>query len=342
MKHKIYKTMALVFLIGIGGIALLTVLPLQKELFALGAAAIVCAAVAVCLLELVSLRKLLVEQAEQVLDTLDDMIAEKEEIRFPEYHDTLTVKIQDRMKQYHEIMLHTKETSRKEKETVQSMVSDIAHQARTPAANIRMFAEILGRKNIPEEKRQQFLTMMEEQTEKLHFLMEAMTKMSRLETGLVSLHRKRQPLLDTLAEAVSEVMPKALKKEITVTVSCPDSVELIHDRRWMVEAIFNLLDNAVKYTGPGGRVKIDAGQGQFYTKIDIADTGRGIAAGHLNHVFKRFYREPEAEGEDGIGLGLHLAKEIIELEKGYISVASVVGEGTTFSVYLLNEPDPHG
>ena len=318
MKHKIYKTMALVFLIGIGGIALLTVLPLQKELFALGAAAIVCAAVAVCLLELVSLRKLLVEQAEQVLDTLDDMIAEKEEIRFPEYHDTLTVKIQDRMKQYHEIMLHTRETSRREKETVQSMVSDIAHQARTPAANIRMFAEILGRKNIP------------------------MTKMSRLETGLVSLHRKRQPLLDTLAEAVSEVMPKALKKEITVTVSCPDSVELIHDRRWMVEAIFNLLDNAVKYTGPGGRVKIDAGQGQFYTKIDIADTGRGIAAGHLNHVFKRFYREPEAEGEDGIGLGLHLAKEIIELEKGYISVASVVGEGTTFSVYLLNEPDPHG
>ena len=229
--------------------------------------------------------------------------------------------------------------NQKEKEMIQSMVSDIAHQVRTPAANLKMFAEILGRKNLSEERKKQFFTMMEAQTEKINFLMDAMTKMSRLETGLVSLHQKRQSLLDTLAEAMSEVMPKAMKKGITVTVSCPEETELIHDRRWTVEAVFNLLDNAVKYTDQGGKIKIDVNQGQFYTKINISDTGRGIAAEHLNKIFQRFYREPEAEGEEGIGLGLHLAKEIIELEKGYISVAAVVGEGTTFSVYLLNEPD---
>ena len=124
----------------------------------------------------------------------------------------MTVKIQDRMKQYHEIMIYTREENQKEKEMIQSMVSDIAHQVRTPAANLKMFAEILGRKNLSEERKKQFFTMMEAQTEKINFLMDAMTKMSRLETGLVSLHQKRQSLLDTLAEAMSEVMPKAMKK----------------------------------------------------------------------------------------------------------------------------------
>lgn len=341
MKHKLYETMLLTLVLAVGGIALLFCLPLSQELFAIGAAVIVCAAVSVCLLELFFLRKMLVAHTEKLLDTLDDMIVEKEEIHFPEYHDTLTVKIQDRMKQYHEIMLHTREENQKEKEMIQSMVSDIAHQMRTPAANLKLFAEILGRNNLSGEKKEQFLPMVEEQTEKINFLMDAMTEMSRLETGLVSLHQKRQSLLDTLAEAMSEVMPKALKKEITVTVSCPEETELVHDRRWTVEAVFNLLDNAVKYTGRGGKIRIEVHQGQFYTKINISDTGRGIAAEHLNKIFQRFYREPEAEGEEGIGLGLHLAKEIIEMEKGYISVASVVGEGTTFSVYLLNEPKLH-
>lgn len=206
------ETMVLTLVLAVGGIAVLFCLPLNQQLFACGAMIIVCTVVFVCLLEMMLLRKMLVKHAEKLLDTLDDMIAEKEEISFSEYHDTLTVKIQDRMKQYHEIMIYTREENQKEKEMIQSMVSDIAHQVRTPAANLKMFAEILGRKNLSEERKKQFFTMMEAQTEKINFLMDAMTKMSRLETGLVSLHQKRQSLLDTLAEAMSEVMPKAMKK----------------------------------------------------------------------------------------------------------------------------------
>ena len=221
------ETMVLTLVLAVGGIAVLFCLPLNQQLFACGAMIIVCTVVFVCLLEMMLLRKMLVKHAEKLLDTLDDMIAEKEEISFPEYHDTLTVKIQDRMKQYHEIMIYTREENQKEKEMIQSMVSDIAHQVRTPAANLKMFAEILGRNNLSEERKKQFFTMMEAQTEKINFLMDAMTKMSRLETGLVSLHQKRQSLLDTLAEAMSEVMPKAMKKGITVTVSCPEETEQI-------------------------------------------------------------------------------------------------------------------
>ena len=125
-------------------------------------------------------------------------------------------------------------------------------------------------------------------------------------------------------------MPKAMKKGITVTVSCPEETELIHDRRWTVEAVFNLLDNAVKYTDQGGKIKIDVNQGQFYTKINISDTGRGIAAEHLNKIFQRFYREPEAEGEEGIGLGLHLAKELLNWRKGISVWLRLWGRGRHF------------
>ena len=122
------ETMVLTLVLAVGGIAILFCLPLNQQLFACGAMIIVCTVVFVCLLEMMLLRKMLVKHAEKLLDTLDDMIAEKEEISFSEYHDTLTVKIQDRMKQYHEIMIYTREENQKEKEMIQSMVSDIAHQ----------------------------------------------------------------------------------------------------------------------------------------------------------------------------------------------------------------------
>lgn len=109
------ETMVLTLVLAVGGIAILFCLPLNQQLFACGAMIIVCTVVFVCLLEMMLLRKMLVKHAEKLLDTLDDMIAEKEEISFSEYHDTLTVKIQDRMKQYHEIMIYTREENQKEK-----------------------------------------------------------------------------------------------------------------------------------------------------------------------------------------------------------------------------------
>ena len=160
--------------------------------------------------------------------------------------------------------------------------------------------------------------------------------MSRLETGTFVLHPQEGRLADTIALAMSAVWAKAEAKEISLSADCDGSICVQHDPKWTAEALGNILDNAIKYTPPGGSVTVSVRPWQFYTRVDIADTGIGIAEEHYNDIFQRFYRDPQVASQEGVGLGLYLSNGIITRQKGYISVKSKVGKGTTFSVYLLS------
>ena len=144
------------------------------------------------------------------------------------------------------------------------------------------------------------------------------------------------PLDKTIAQAISSVWAKADRKNIQLSVDCAPSVTVQHDPKWTAEALGNILDNGVKYTPEGGSISVSVRPWQFYTRIDISDTGIGIHEEHYHDVFQRFYRAQETAAEEGVGLGLYLANGIITRQKGYISVKSNYGEGTTFSVYLLS------
>lgn len=133
------------------------------------------------------------------------------------------------------------------------------------------------------------------------------------------------------------ILLNAEKKQINVQVNCPESLIVSHDRKWTGEALFNILDNAVKYTPEGGQIRVSVESLEMYVKIDIADTGIGISEQHQGAIFKRFYREDIVHDVDGIGIGLYLAREIVTLQGGYIRVTSEVGKGSTFSVFLLRE-----
>ena len=167
--------------------------------------------------------------------------------------------------------------------------------------------------------------------------MQAMIKTSRLETGVISLERKVQPIYDTLAAALGGILLNAERKNIHVSVDCPTDIVLAHDRKWTSEALFNILDNAVKYTPACGDIQVSVQSWEFYVKIDITDSGKGIAESRQGIIFKRFYREEEVHDIEGIGIGLYLAREIVTMQGGYIKVTSTVGCGSTFSVFL-----PHG
>ena len=117
-------------------------------------------------------------------------------------------------------------------------------------------------------------------------------------------------------------------------MDCGEELCVSHDRKWTGEALFNLLDNAIKYTPAGGRINVSAENREMYLKIDIADTGMGIAEQNQGAIFKRFYREERARDAEGIGIGLYLAREIITMQGGYILVSSSPGQGSTFSVFL--------
>ena len=172
------------------------------------------------------------------------------------------------------------------------------------------------------------------QLDKLDFLMQAMIKTSRLEAGVIALEPKPQTIYDTLAAALGGILLNAEQKKIAVTVDCPETVTAAHDRKWTTEALFNILDNAVKYTAEGGKIHVAVVCWEMYVKIDISDTGIGIPEQHQGTIFKRFYREDRVHDAPGIGIGLYLAREIITRQGGFIRVASEVGSGSTFSVFL--------
>ena len=226
--------------------------------------------------------------------------------------------------------------SQQDKQTLQELVSDISHQVKTPIANIQMFAGILQRRRLTEEKRAEFWGMMEGQINKLDFLLQSLIKMSRLETGTFAIHPENALLSNTIAQALSGVWSKAEGKRIQLSVDCGGSLAVRHDPKWTAEALGNILDNAVKYTPEGGRVTVTVHPWQFYTRIDITDTGIGIAQAHHHDVFQRFYRAQEVAAEEGVGLGLYLANGIITRQNGYISLQSKPGRGTTVSVHLLS------
>ncbi len=280
-------------------------------------------------------RSLVSDFSNDICETVDALMEDREPDNFQPYEDSAVSKAQGKLLQYYDKMRDEHRQSALERQTLQELVSDISHQVKTPVANIQMFTGILREHELDPEKRNEFLSLMSAQISKLDFLMQSLIKMSRLETGTFTIHMEESRLSDTIARAVSAVWAKAEQKDLQIDVDCGSDVLVRHDAKWTAEALGNILDNAVKYTPAGGAILIQVRPWQFYTRIDIADTGIGIAEEHYNDVFRRFYRAEEVASEEGVGLGLYLARGIITRQHGYISVKSKQGEGSTFSVYLL-------
>lgn len=274
---------------------------------------------------------------DSLCQTLDGMMDGNERPQVDYEAETLLARISHRLERLYNIMQESRSKVEEEKAELQSLVSDISHQSKTPIANLKMLNDTLLTRPVSEEKRREFLQATGSQLDKLDFLIRAMVKTSRLETGVITFEQKDAPIADTLAAAINGVLAPMEQKQITLSVDCPENLIAVHDSRWTSEALFNLLDNAVKYTPAGGSVHVSVQNWEMYWKIDVTDTGRGIPEQEQATIFKRFYREEAVHEVDGIGIGLYLAREIITMQGGYILVTSEVGKGSTFSVFLPQE-----
>lgn len=282
----------------------------------------------------IKVRKRLVEYTRQMSDCLDAMIAGRTDLVFQEEKDTLTGKLQSKLHRLYEILNRQSQENKIQRQQLETIVADISHQVKTPIANVRMYHSLLQKKNLDEEKKEQFLDAAQRQTDKLEFLMKSMIKMSRLENGIVKVQPKENSIRQLLEQAVCDVALKADEKQIHIEMACEDSLKAVFDGKWTLEAVFNILDNAVKYTGVGGNIRIQAQVTDFYVRIGIEDDGKGIEESRITEIFKRFYREPEVADQDGVGVGLYLAREIVMKERGFIEVRSKAGKGTKFYVNL--------
>lgn len=257
-----------------------------------------------------------------------------------DYDETELSRTEARWKQFLGSSVLSKENLEREKDGVKELVSDISHQTKTPMANIKLYASLL-KENLeagaPGEENLKLVAQIERQTEKLEFLIESLTKMSRLETNILSVQPKRQSIGALISAALADVQAAAEKKGIDVVNEYDGEGMACFDMKWTKEALGNVLDNAVKYSPQGSQVTVSVLEYELYTAVSVKDRGIGIRESDMAKIFGRFYRGEEVQQEEGVGIGLYLTREILKKENGYIKVKSEEGKGSEFFLYLLND-----
>lgn len=283
---------------------------------------------------LLTIRKHGQELLSQLSDMISALIDMREDEVFSVLKDDMLSKLQSQVIKLTGILNMQNKRLKKEHDEIKSLISDISHQLKTPVANLKIYCDLLQDSSLSNKQREDFTNNIQSQLNKLSFFMDSMIKMSRLESGIIALSPQLGSLNKTCLAAIKQIYQKALQKNIEVTFSESGEILTKHDINWTTEAIFNVLDNAVKYTQDGGMITLRTEKYEMYARIDIIDNGTGILEADINNIFKRFYRGKNTLNEEGVGLGLYLAKEIITKQDGYIKVSSKKGKGSRFSLFL--------
>ena len=263
-------------------------------------------------------------------------IIENHSVDFDKYNENLLCRINMISEKAERNMRINMRKIENEKENVKSLVTDISHQLKTPLANVELYNTLLAEEGISDEERLEFLETEGIAIEKLKMLIDSLINISRLEADMISIDKKEENLKECIESAISSVKADAAKKNITIKNDIKEDCILAIDRKWTTEAIFNLLDNAVKYTAPNGKINLSLDNGINYFALNIEDNGIGIDTDEYNDIFKRFYRSRNdiVQNEKGSGVGLYLVRKIMNLQDGNVMVSSEKGKGSTFTLYF--------
>lgn len=284
----------------------------------------------------------------QLIDRLQEMLrqAESGKLERDEISETKFSALQNSLKRYLDDSLLSGEKQKQQKSMIQGLISDISHQTLTPVSNLKIYSGLLKEQlaaelahansgeRVDAKGLEETADTITEQTEKLDFLIQSLVKLSRMENGIISVHPKQTAVSELLEGLKRQFCKKAREKQLQFTL-CKTDVCAQFDLKWTLEAVGNIVDNAMKYTEEGGQVSIEVIPYAMFVRIDITDTGIGIKEAEIPKIFTRFYRSLSVAELPGVGIGLYLAREIIQAQKGYIKVTSKVGHGSVFSVFLL-------
>lgn len=257
-----------------------------------------------------------------------------------EYDETRLSRLEARWKEFLGSSVLSNANLEKERHRLEQFISDISHQTKTPMTVIKMYTELLREEaalgeQASIERIQNFANEISKQNERLEFLIDSLTKLSRLENGTLEIVAKKDEVNKLIKSSVSAVKPKADSKNIAINI--PDDLEKTasFDMKWTIEALSNVLDNAIKYSPEGGNIDITIDEYEVYMAIHVIDEGPGIKEEDLAKIFGRFYRSSTVQQEEGVGIGLYLTREIISKEDGYIkAVPNNKREGGELILYL--------
>ncbi len=276
------------------------------------------------------------KEMEALSEALEKLINGEEPETAGISQDTLPSKVRSQILRLGEIMKAKDQALGKEKEEIRGLIADTAHQLRTPLANMESYLELLETMDWEEKERENYLLALRESQEKIRFLTEGLIKMARLESRIIQIRKEARDLQETLLESILQVKKEAEEKHIEIRLEMTEGEQAPHDRQWLGEAVYNLLDNSVKYSEEYGQILMTVVRNEMVTEIRVCDWGRGIEEGEENLVFGRFYRGKNVSGEKGFGLGLYLAREIVHQHGGFLRLKRQE-PGLSVSIYLPEE-----
>jgi len=212
---------------------------------------------------------------------------------------------------------------------------NISHQLKTPLTSVTVLADNLSdNPDMDRETRQHFLAEITRQITGMSWLITAMLKRARLDADVVELENTRLGVKELVEEVIERLELATEWKNLTISVNISEDAQFMADRKWMSEALMNIVKNALEHSPVGGRVEITGEENEIYTQIFIRDYGKGITEEERKKLFQRFYNGSSVR-EDSVGIGLALAKEIVEKEGGSIFVDSCPNRGTTFTLRFM-------
>lgn len=270
----------------------------------------------------------------KLLERLDKMLEDGINGTFEEsdYDETKLSKLESKWLRYLTSSKLSYQKIEQEREKLKELVSDISHQTKTPLANILLYSQLFQEQNLDEHSRQ-LVNEIRQQSEKLEFLIQSLIKTSRLETGTFQLSPSENDMDSLIKSAVEQITPKAENKQIKIIYNSKSCIARF-DSKWTQESLFNILDNAVKYSPEQSEIHIAVKAFEMFSCISVSDNGIGISEDELPRIFGRFYRGRNVIEQNGIGIGLYLSRQIIKEQGGYIQAESKIAKGSVFKIFL--------
>lgn len=279
-------------------------------------------------------RKRLYQQAEKVVN---NYINGDYSLHLPQNNEGAIFQIFGLIEQLATRLQSKNENEHKTKEFLKNTISDISHQLKTPLAALTMYQEIIENEPENQETVRQFSKKTGIALKRMEQLIQSMLKITRLDTGNIIFEKSNYCVTEVISQSINELTTRAESENKKIVMDGDPEQKLICDIEWTSEAIGNIVKNALDHTKPGETIHITWERTPATIRIFISDNGGGIAPEDIHHIFKRFYRSKHSLDTPGIGLGLPLAKAIVEGQDGLISVQSELNEGTTFTLVFLTE-----
>lgn len=222
--------------------------------------------------------------------------------------------------------------TRQEDSQIKSSITDIAHQLKTPIASLKLSMDIALSEDYSPAERQEFSDQAVVQLNKLNLMLDGLAKISQMETDLIQIKPQEYPLKQLVNEAINSVIIMALEKDIEIELVSLDEVTIFVDHKWTLEAISNVLENAIKYSPTHTTIQVRANSLITYVVLEILDEGPGIAKDEQTQIYQRFFRGKNSEQVEGSGVGLYLTRKIIEEQGGAVVAKKRQGQGTKFQL----------